>query len=90
MGIELTIIEKARFRALVKDSIRRNDEFENPHNRFCLGQEAIAIFLHDNYRVPYPTEDSCNWLIDIKSLLRKNGFDGSEYWRKIQEESHLV
>jgi len=95
LGIDLTIIEKARFRELVRDSIRRNQEIEGHWAKMCLGHEAIGIFLHDNYGVPYPAEYpdgsmSHDWLVDRWKFRDENGYDGyAEFWRKIQEESHM-
>jgi hypothetical protein len=57
MGIELSLIEKARFRELVKDSVRRHGEIKGHWARFCLGHEAIDIFLNNYYGLPYIAEN---------------------------------
>ena len=91
MGIELSLIEKARFRELVRDSARKHGEIKGHYERFCVGHEAIDIFLHDYYGMPYLSEESSeDWLFDRRNFIENHGYDGySEFWRKRQEESQL-
>jgi hypothetical protein len=91
MGIELSLIEKVRFRELVRDSIRRHQEIIGHWARFCLGHEAIEIFLHDYYGIPYPAEGATtDWLCPRRAFMKEHGFDGyAEFWRKRQDEAAL-
>ena len=85
LGIELSLIEKVRFRELVRDSIVRNRQVVGHWMKACLGHEAIEIFLHDYYGVPLPIEgETSDWITD--------GYGREDYrkfWKKRQEESEL-
>ncbi|MDD3896546.1 MAG: hypothetical protein PHU04_01710 [Candidatus Peribacteraceae bacterium] len=85
LGISLSLIEKVRFKDLVRDSVDRNKQVVGHWMRVCLGHEAIEIFLHDYYGVPLPIEDEeTDWVTD--GYGRE---DYRQFWKKRQEESEL-
>jgi len=91
LGIELTILEKAAFREIVKDSLSRHKQIKNYWAQFSLGHEAIEIFLHNYYDVPYMSEKTFDLWIGRKEFIKQNNYDGySEFWKRRQEETHLI